>query len=742
PPSGGSGGGSSGNTGRGGTSAITIPGGMVENPCEQVDAPDDCELVASGPACGDGLKNQVSEQCDDGNSVPGDGCSGVCTIESHFVCPAEGQPCTSTIVCGDGNVGPGEACDDGNQSDGDGCASSCKKVERGFVCRTPAKSCERVFLCGDGQVDPNEGCDDGNVANNDGCSQRCRIEAGFKCEGTPSACTATKCGDEVQEGSESCDDGNRMPFDGCSPTCQAEPTCPTMGACISSCGDGIVLDEECDDGNLRSGDGCSSTCTLEEGFNCTNDVQCDPAAATCSLTVPAIFRDFNAQGKAGGHPDFEPIADGTGVITGLVEPRWDEDKKPVQSSKASEMNGYMHGKAAFAQWYRDAAPASPVPGSITLWNNGKGGYVNRWGPNGEQWVGYPRGMVGGMTYPEPQQCSGTDCSACAAPPDGMKCLDDCIPWGATDRQACFAVEVLYDGNPLFFPLDGIAVPPALNDTRHPALVPEQYGYPGWPEETAVAAALGLPPPPLHNFSFTTEVKYWFKYDGNAAATLDFTGDDDMWVFVNGRLAVDLGSYHVPLNGSVTLNPTSAATYGLEDGKVYQIGVFHAERQTGGSSFRLTLSGFNLAPSDCTTNCGDGVVAAGEDCDDGPRNTGGYGQCTPACARGPHCGDSIVQDADGEACDKGVAGNDGSYGNCAPDCQLAPHCGDAVVQADGGEKCDDGVNDGGYGECSAGCVLGPYCGDGNITLPFEECDDGNNTNQDGCSAACRLEIVTR
>jgi cysteine-rich repeat protein len=102
----------------------------------------------------------------------------------------------------------------------------------------------------------------------------------------------------------------------------------------------------------------------------------------------------------------------------------------------------------------------------------------------------------------------------------------------------------------------------------------------------------------------------------------------------------------------------------------------------------------------------------------------------------------VQDADGEACDKGVAGNDGSYGNCAPNCQLAPHCGDAVVQADGGEKCDDGANDGGYGECSAGCVLGPYCGDGNITLPFEECDDGNNTNHDGCSAACRLEIVTR
>lgn len=750
PPSSGSGGTGNDATGGGGMAAgnssaggrtpdITLPGGDVLNPCEQPDAPKDCELVAPGPACGDGKKNQDSEECDDHNGLPGDGCSGVCKVEAHWVCPGEGQPCTSTIVCGDGVLGPGEACEDGNTADGDGCAANCKRVEAGYLCRTPNEPCTRVFVCGDETLDPNEGCDDGNVTAGDGCSDRCRIEFGFKCEGTPSACTETTCGDGKVEGAESCDDGNTLPFDGCSATCQADPTCPTMGACKSGCGDGIVLDEDCDDGNLRDGDGCSSACEVEESFGCTN-AACDPANADCTIIVPVMFRDFNAHGSAGGHPDFQ--ADAPGSLTkGLVETTWDEDKKPVLKSTVQTGTAFLHGREAFAQWYRNEAPASPIPGSIVLYENEKGGYVNRWGANGEQWKGYvPNVMLGGMNYP--QQCSATDCTECGEPPAGTVCLDDCVAWGTDNRAACFTPETLYDGNPLFFPLDGIASPPALADMRHPAKVPEQYGFNGWPWEVDVAAALGQPAPAAHNFAFTTEVKYWFKYEADATAVLDFTGDDDVWVFVNGTLAVDLGGYHVPESGSVTINEASAARFGLEDGNVYQIGVFHAERKMEGSSFRLTLSGFNLAPSDCRTNCGDGIVGVGEECDDGSRNLGGYNQCSPGCTYGPRCGDAVVQEGDGEICDNGVTGNDGAYGSCAPTCQLGPHCGDAVVQPEGNEQCDDGVNDGGYGECSAGCIRGPFCGDGRITLPMEDCDDANNTDKDGCSAQCKFEVVTR
>lgn len=74
------------------------------------------------------------------------------------------------------------------------------------------------------------------------------------------------------------------------------------------------------------------------------------------------------------------------------------------------------------------------------------------------------------------------------------------------------------------------------------------------------------------------------------------------------------------------------------------------------------------------------------------------------------------------------------------------CGNAVV--DTGEVCDDGLfNDGGYGSttatrhCNSTCSgFGPYCGDSILqALYLEQCDDGNNTDGDICSALCLTEF---
>lgn len=102
----------------------------------------------------------------------------------------------------------------------------------------------------------------------------------------------------------------------------------------------------------------------------------------------------------------------------------------------------------------------------------------------------------------------------------------------------------------------------------------------------------------HNFHFTTEVRYPFAYTEGDSYTITFVGDDDAWVFVNRRLALDLGGIHAPAEGSITIDEDSAADFGLTDGNRYELAVFHAERQTESSTFLVSPKGFVRGRSTC------------------------------------------------------------------------------------------------------------------------------------------------
>eukprot|EP00924_Labyrinthula_sp_SR-Ha-C_P016503 augustus_masked-scaffold_6-processed-gene-5.8-mRNA-1 protein AED:0.42 eAED:0.42 QI:0/0/0/0.5/1/1/2/0/816 len=96
------------------------------------------------------------------------------------------------------------------------------------------------------------------------------------------------------------------------------------------------------------------------------------------------------------------------------------------------------------------------------------------------------------------------------------------------------------------------------------------------------------------FWFTSEVHTTFKYESKLDMSFTFTGDNDFWAYINGRLAIDLGGLHEARRATINLNNgTYAEQLGLENGEIYTLDLFHAQRQAPGSNYRLTTS---LRPS--------------------------------------------------------------------------------------------------------------------------------------------------
>jgi fibro-slime domain-containing protein len=87
----------------------------------------------------------------------------------------------------------------------------------------------------------------------------------------------------------------------------------------------------------------------------------------------------------------------------------------------------------------------------------------------------------------------------------------------------------------------------------------------------------------HNYHFTFELHTAFVYEGGEV--FQFTGDDDLFTFINGHLAIDLGGVHGAMNATIDLD-ARAAELEITVGETYPLDFFFAERHTTESNFRI------------------------------------------------------------------------------------------------------------------------------------------------------------
>ncbi|MBO4351547.1 MAG: DUF4215 domain-containing protein [Proteobacteria bacterium] len=708
--------------------------------------------------CGNGtLDSDTGEFCDDNNPKDGDGCSAECTVESGYTC--DGAVCFAR-ACGDGIIAGSEECDDGNAVSDDGCSKFCKR-ETGWHCDTPGADCAKD-VCGDGKITGDETCDEGTIANPSGGCVQCQVQMGWKCPKGGVACEEAKCGDGVVEGAETCegggecceacvlqkschcdedkmncvkgkcgdgtldegeecDDDNKEAGDGCSPECTREAIfdCDANG-CKAVCGDGITLvdaGEECDDGNLVNGDGCSSQCKVETGYSCTPPYKEIPQ----QINLPMVCRDVMRYNNHSVAEDTSPMTDGY-------------VSKELYNSLPDSCKGVDNGY----RWRNPLLIGHPNPDFMCITNATCEGVVAE-----ELDIDNTPSLMPPSNIKTLSVSNGNSCLDLYTCPEVFKWWYKDMP--GLNRTLNRSLLLNREGNENVYKYS--------SSYFYPIGVDEGYGKEGSNGE--------------RNGEFSCTIQTYFRFDAKNEE-LTFAGDDDVWVFFNRRLAIEVAGIHGAWRKTVTLTEEVAKEkFHMYAGGIYPIHMFHAERCTGESSFELTLTGFvQMGDSNCTTVCGDGLVRGAEECDPiafaDPANPTAdeleqakIKGCI-ACKQVSYCGNGVLEK--GEQCDNTEAwckecmlsdstcgdnkkegheecdGTDGVTGDqiCLDNCRISG-CGDGILSGD--EQCDDGnlLDD---DMCTSKCKL-PTCGDGIVSSAIGEvCDDGiNDGSYGGCGIGC-------
>ena len=181
--------------------------------------------------------------------------------------------------------------------------------------------------------------------------------------------------------------------------------------------------------------------------------------------------------------------------------------------------------------------------------------------------------------------TGTDTKEHSVPIYGMA-VDAYKSIVLTDNgNGTYSFEAGYSGNPKYVDYDRTngTISQGTGGTATVGFYPlENLGYeqPGLLTKTSVIDGNN------RNGDFTLRGESQFVYNKDSNLYFTFTGDDDVYMYINGVLALDLGGAHGRNNKTVNLNDLDPTKYGLKEGQVATFIFFYMERCSDASTFGI------------------------------------------------------------------------------------------------------------------------------------------------------------
>ncbi|QOJ00839.1 MAG: fibro-slime domain-containing protein [Phycisphaeraceae bacterium] len=255
------------------------------------------------------------------------------------------------------------------------------------------------------------------------------------------------------------------------------------------------------------------------------------AVLPMTMQLTGVVRDFRERSAQGGHPDFERApSGGFGHYVNMVADTLDADGKPAFLSSGNKVSSQ----------FRDASGLNRIPNK---------GYISS-----------RPGDVNGSV-------SSSSTGALTTEANFRQWFRD-VPGMNVSRQLSLTMNRVPGTNRYVF-----------DDKSDPAFVNRQGFFPVNGELYGNSGGSGVA---NTNYHFTFELETEFVYESGQNQTFTFTGDDDVWVFIDGKLVIDLGGVHSAISQSISLDRLGWLTHGQS----YKLKFFFAERHRTQSNFRM------------------------------------------------------------------------------------------------------------------------------------------------------------